>query len=302
MSVLLAWRNPQGEEYNWLWARQGIPDLGVHVAKVIVTEVGLPILTISSVIETVIYAVLLLLSLAIYPLTDAPFDFFNRLLQSSLFMILWAVVDFIFYNPYFVNVMTQESFARYWAQRFNPTSIALQRLEDRLFIADWGQRHPVNGRAVGPLLGPIANQAEEIQRKIDAGSDFIKQDILPNVSAETLELFKDRDPSIYMFMLTKAVFIYGLGSKRAIAVPDFFKDETRQLIEDLRQEMPNPGVIEQQLQVVFVDLGPFDIGPQDHRPLFTRLRNIATGELQGSLLCTGCLTKALQPVVPVVPV
>lgn len=66
MTRLLTWRNPQGSEENWLERDQVIENKCEHLGKVVITELGLCLLTISSTIETIVYAVLRLLSLTLY--------------------------------------------------------------------------------------------------------------------------------------------------------------------------------------------------------------------------------------------
>ena len=294
MTGLLAWRNPQGSEENWMSRPQGIENGWKHAGKVISTEIGLALLTIASAIETVAYAVLALASFTLYPFTDKPCTFFAKLLQSSSFTIIWGLADAILYNPLFVNVMTQESFARFWAARFNPTPIVMFRLDDRLYLADWEQQHR-QGNFDGGLLGPILAEGRVTQALIDQGANFIQQDVLSNASAETVDLFRDMDPSIYMFVLTKAVYIYTSGAKKNDEIPGFFKPATKNLILTLRQEQNSEETV-QELQRLVANPAQFDTEPQSDsaRSFFGRLRNTASGELQNSLLATRCWEIAVK--------
>jgi len=296
MTGLLAWRNPQGSEENWInsiWG-QRIENSWQHAGKCISTEIGLGLLTITSAVETTAYATLALVSLTLYPFTDKPFTFFAKLLQRSAFTIIWGIADAILYNPFFINVMTHESYARYWAEMLNPTPMLLFRLDDRLYVADWAQQHR-QGNVNNALLAPIVAAGRATQVLIDQGANFIQQDVLANANAETIDLFRNMDPSIYMFILTKAVHIYTAGAKKNDEVPDFFKPATKNLILALRQEN-NSEETGQELQRLVENPTQFETTPQGEsaKAVFNRLRNIATGELQNSLLTTRCWQKAAE--------
>lgn len=138
MTGLLAWRNPQGTEGNQnLILNHGIENGWKHAGKVISTEIGLCLLTITSTVETVAYAALALASLILYPFTDKPCAFFAKLLQSSSFTIIWGLADAILYNLTSVNVMTHESYTRLWVARFTPIPTVIFRSDDELYLNDW---------------------------------------------------------------------------------------------------------------------------------------------------------------------
>lgn len=146
MTGLLTWRNPHGPEEEWpdypdrhktagnAWKRLG---------KVASTEIGLILLTITSVIETVAYASLAVLSLALYPVTSRPCKFFAKLIQSSSFTIFWGFSDALIYNPLFLDVETKESFARLQLNVF-PRLVDITREEDISFVANFLQSWPNN--------------------------------------------------------------------------------------------------------------------------------------------------------------
>lgn len=152
MTGLLAWRNPQGSEERWINNAQFISNRWKHIGKVAITEIGLLALTASSVIETVAYSALASLSLILYPCTDRPFKFFAKLLESSSFTVIWALADAAIYNPFLPNVMTRESFARYWVNQFNLIPINLFRSEDLFYLVDWQQNNHIQMN--DPLLNP----------------------------------------------------------------------------------------------------------------------------------------------------
>jgi len=294
MTGLLAWRNPQGREENWISGAQGIENIWKHAGKVVATEIGLVLLTITSTVETVAYSALVVASLTLYPFTDKPCAFFAKLLESSSFTIIWCVADAILCNIIFINLATHESFARFWADIFNPTPIVLLRLDDLRYTAAWGQQHG-NRTVPEVLLGRIIHNGRATQQLIDQGANFIQQDVLANASAETIELFKDTEPCIYMFILTKAVYIYAVGDKKNEEIPEFFKPETKPVISDLRQQNNSEETI-QELQQLFASPEAFVTAPEDKSAIaiLNKLREAATIELQNSLLVTGCWQKAAQ--------
>lgn len=115
MSGLLVWRNPQGKEENWLKNRrdaQRIEKPLTHFGKVVVTEIGLGILTTVALVEIFAYEVLGLLSLVLYPVTDRPCIFFATLLPSCAFTVFWGIGNLFIFNPFFINVLTREDYAR----------------------------------------------------------------------------------------------------------------------------------------------------------------------------------------------
>ena len=162
------------------------------------------------------------------------------------------------------------------------------RLDDLRYTAAWGQQHG-NRTVPEVLLGRIIHNGRATQQLIDQGANFIQQDVLANASAETIELFKDTEPCIYMFILTKAVYIYAVGDKKNEEIPEFFKPETKPVISDLRQQNNSEETI-QELQQLFASPEAFDTAPEDKsaKAIFNKLREAATIELQNSLLVTGC--------------
>lgn len=140
MTDLLGWRNPQGKEKEWvLFQEQNRGHYPTFIGKVIVAEIGLLLLCTTALIESVIYSVLTLISLTIYPCNNKPCKFFAKLLESSSFTIFWSFIDLLFPNPFIVNIITEESFARY---SMTTTSLCcplnfLYRSEDMSFKSEW---------------------------------------------------------------------------------------------------------------------------------------------------------------------
>lgn len=294
MSHLLEWRNPQGREEEWLELDQRIENCCTHL-KVISTEIGLAILTTSAIIETIAYTALATAFFVLTPITNKPYQFFAKLLESSFFTIIWGTVDGLIYNPFFVNVMTRESFARYYASLIHPTSIEFFRLEDRLYIAEWQQLHRPD--LTFDILNPIISEGQSINTQINQGIDFMIQEVFANASSETLDLCEIMDPSIFMFVLTKAIYIYAAGSKQNEPVPAFFKPATIDRITILRRDLNSKKQeVLEQLQQLIVDPASFEVEPQneDVKILFKALRTAASGEFTNSLLSTKCWSMAIE--------
>lgn len=293
LSHVLEWRNPQGTEEGWINSPQPIGNIWKLRAKIVTAEVGIILLTAVSLIETVAYAILTLGSLAANPISKKPYHFFASLLQSSSFTILWGCVDAVIYNPFFVNVMTRESFARFWAQCLNPTPIALLRSSDLFEIGRWAQQHaPVPRQILGELLGPIVERG----RQINEGADFITNDILNGVSTEKIESVKDMDPGILHLILTKAIALYTIGPKLSDEIPRFFKPMVRAEIIKLRQELASPNAVSIKLIQDINSLEEYSEDPPQEivTKTYAKLREAAARELQGGILITGCLHKACQ--------
>lgn len=296
MTQLLTWRNPQGAEEGWMQdpGRQIIQNKWKHVGKLAVAEVGLALLHVISAIETVSYSILTVASLALYPLTNRPCKFFAKLLGSSSFTMLWSAADALLYNPFFVNVMTQESFARYWAQKFNPSPLPFMRIEDDLHIADWQQQHP--HEVQNPLLGPIQAHGLAIHEVIEQGAHFLNDEVLAGASPDTIQKFKELDPTIYLFILTKATYIYAAGSKKEAPIPDFFKQETKAQILEFRSR-PTDDTLSSALERLMENPNSFEKGTEEDpaKSAFTALRKMGSNELQNGLLVTRCWQKATEP-------
>ncbi|MFI5344562.1 MAG: hypothetical protein ACHQUC_10115 [Chlamydiales bacterium] len=297
LSHVLEWRNPQGAEEGWLNGPQGIDNIWQFRKKVAVAEVGIIALSALALVEIVAYAALAIVSLALSPFTKRPYQFFASLLQSSSFTILWGLADALIYNPFFVNVMTREPFARVWANIINPTSIRLLRPSDMAEIARWELQHMprviIISNVVG-LLRPIA----EVGRNVNEGAAFIKEDVLTKeVPSEKIESIKDMDPGILHFFLIKAIASYRFGTKSEAPIPSFFKRETRASIEQLRRE--GFGLSDKLMEAInhleeYAEELENKALSESFKTTYARLREVAAGELQGGIFVTGCLQKALD--------
>lgn len=144
-----------------------------------------------------------------------------------------------------------------------------------------------------------AFEIEQTDRSSIQGTIFIKDHIFSDVTEQTLTLFKDLDPSIYLFSLTKAVFIFILGSKSNSKIPNFFKLETKKCIENQRKEFvhnPHKKCITNNLWGIMKDFSKFEKGAKrkDSSNTLSCFKGIAYEEMHNGLLATKCLTDALS--------
>ena len=122
------------------------------------------------------------------------------------------------------------------------------------------------------------------------GTAFVKDHILSDVTEKTLILFKDLEPSIYIFILTKAVYLFTLGNKSKDQIPDFFKPDTKERIKNQDKEH-----IASKLQEIMKDFSEFeDVEESAINSVLTCLKGIAYEEIHKGLLATKCLTDALS--------
>jgi hypothetical protein len=312
MTGLLEWRNPQGAEEGWF--HQGsrpIENLWKHLGKVFITEVGLCLITAVSIVETIAYTTLALISIALSPVTGRrPYNFFANLLASSSFTVIWGLADIVFYNPFMANVMTHESFARYWADMLLPC-FSIYRQQDRMHVLDWniGRRPDQGNVQPNPMLASLVADALTTQEWVDRGTPFLVE-MLSNASPHTLTAFHacDTDSEIFMFVLAKAIYTYAVGPKKSELIPRFFQAAARNGITPLRQELATvDDRVGQALATIMSNLDTFEdpslrkIESQEGddpaevtrlnarlNSIFQKLRGMASREQNGSLLLMRC--------------
>jgi len=293
MTSLLIWRNTRGPEENWIYDADPIQNTWPgdnawkELPKVVFAGIGITLLTITSTIETVAYAALTLVSLALHPLCDRPYRFFAKMLESSSFTIIWGL--FNIFNPIRQNLPTHESFARSCIVQLNNT-LGIQlpplvRVDDRLYLDH-------------VLLRNDQPALDSNQQTIDQGANLLQRDVLAKASDETLEAFMDMDPSIFMFALTKAVYIYTFGPKKNDEIPPFFTAPNQKLILALRQEYL-PIEASKDIEKLLTNLNEFETLTARHssQQIYNQLREIASQELQNTdptSLIMGCWTKAQE--------
>lgn len=296
MSELLAWRNLSGRQENWSDSREvsPAPDCTFY-AKNFITEPSLMLIAGIAALETIVNAILVILSLVLYPLTDAPYRFMAAFLSSSSFTILWAIADF--FHPCQYNLMTRESHARFIIQMTVP--FPLVRPEDGVeIVLQHGNNRP---------------RSSTIRNFIEQGGAFFVQDVLAGLDEPTRDLFRSLDTRrlhssrtpeqnrFVLFILTKAIFVYAFGARRDVAPPAFFKPETGEGILRLR-EIPMAPSIQELAQMI--NTPGFDLETLNDEAWLLHgfsLQHMATQESQ-SILLMRCWERAQQLLPPAPPV
>lgn len=297
LTNVLTWRNPQGAEERWVNRPSGIDNRWRHIGKVATAEVGSLLLTAVALIETVAYAALAIGSLTLSPFTNRPYDFFKSLLQSSSFTVLWSAATAIRYNPFSINVLTREPFARAWIDRYHPMPIKFRRHTDVFEITRWIQQHmPLLELPRMDTLGTLDEFLELIlnaDRYSTQGATLITEVILNGVSSEKIESAKDMDADMLHFILIKAIAIYAIGTKRSDTLPSYFKNATRKAIAQLRQEV-QPKAVSHKLWQAINQLEEYTEENTRSEKILIKIKEIANGELQQGTFLTNCLKKALE--------
>ncbi len=300
MTPLLAWRNPNGSEENWLGGGpRRLVINGQDIGRIITTEISLVLLATTSIVESCVYGAIALAACALYPLTDRPFTFFAKLLSSSTFTLLWAGCDIVIYNPWFLDVMTRESYARFWAQLFNPTQVQLFRVEDRIDIAEHAPLRPDaddDDAMIHQFLNPIIGISEETKKTIDAGAQFIVEEVLKGVEEETRALFQGADGDAMHCISTRAVALYAIGDQKGAKLPNYFKTSTRlKELPDLRKISYTPECVQEVLKAT-ASIKAFKERPQSEeaKALFKCVQGIGMHEMQGSLFGIKCFEEAIK--------
>lgn len=175
------------------------------------------------------------------------------------------------------------------------------RPQDRLFIADWTRNHNINIQLLGlqaaqaqAQIHPIARVGQQVNDTIEEGTEFFKAFILNGqIDADSRQKILEADPDIYVFALTRAVYIYAFGEKRDEITPGFFNAQTNYLIEKLRQNYTQAdGIV---LESAMQDFSKFEEEPDDPhtKNIFNDLKCAAHKELQG-IFVIRCWQKACQ--------
>lgn len=322
MTHLLTWRNPQGSEENWYHAGEGrelFTANAVNVAKAIAAEAGIVVLGVAAATETVAFTALSLVSFTFLIYTDRPLKTFIRALQSSSFTVLWCCADAGFSNLFFKNVFTEESIVRFYTQEAFGTNFFYRSI-DRVRISEL---RPLNPRVEpepepapipvpvrpapapaprpaprpeirrepDPILMPIYRERLQVRDRRGQGADLLRE-IARGQSPETRDLCREFDPEAFLFMLTKAVYVYACGSRRNDIIPNFFKEDTIVNIQILRADFFNG--MPQDVINALESPQSFERGVESDasKAAFRRLRFAAAEELQHGFLITGCWQQA----------
>lgn len=179
---------------------------------------------------------------------------------------------------------------------FNDLDIRFLRNQDSLYIADRMLQQQNNlGNLPAPMhVHPLIKHGQNINSEINKGALFFKDFILDHVDAESKQKILDSDPDIYLFALTRAIYIYTFGDKCSEKIPDFFKTQTQWLIDKMRKKhSQSEGCV---LESAMLSLEAFEEEPDDltTKTILNDLKKAAHGEFQGGLLITKCWQKACE--------
>jgi|GEM_PF-1810729 len=333
MTGLFRWRNPAGEERLWFSDEPPVENRCKRLSKIATTEIGLSMLTTAAAVETAAYSYLALASYALRPITDKPRQFFVKLLQSSSVTIGWGAVSLLA-NPFSTNIVAHESIMRFYLQALN-SKLTFPHRYVELFRPE--DQQDFERRAPGYIVEPIRHDlwpyklewAKIVERELakGAGANFLVREVLSGASPETINAFKELDPDMYLFVLTKAIFICACGPWRGYSIPKFFKPATQELVRQLRLDIPKNDPIINKLAQVIANPAQFEIGPPEEmksnsnqvvakpaiakpvianpaqpeigpketmKSAFKKLRAAASEELQGSFFTTQCWKQAVE--------
>lgn len=116
-SALVLWRNPNGEEKNWLNTEPTNYDLSSFFKRVITTEILSVALIVFNVVET-----LLIASITFGPcFQERNLEKYLTKVQETAFASFWNL-EILFFNPFCKNLVTNESFFRYSLHKFPSVS------------------------------------------------------------------------------------------------------------------------------------------------------------------------------------
>lgn len=289
-SRLLEWRNPQGLEENWLGRERGEVRSWAYLYKALPAEAGIVLLVISATIETVVYAILVVLARLVSRLDDGErYNFYVGRIESSAFTIGWNF-DNLGKNLSQENLLTHESFARSRRDRIlNRPS----RAADSRYIGDWARRH---GQRRDPIIRPFFSQIVVNQEATDRGAAHIIDHVLRNAGAETLTRFKEVDVDLIPFVLARAIFmrafampldqqIFRMGFKlvTVCGVLNLWHGQySQQEVDQMSYYLSTPERFQARV----------DDNAHADEPLFNVVRSLATAELQNSVFISQCWQRA----------
>jgi hypothetical protein len=215
-------------------------------------EIGLGVLAATAAIETVAYSIFFLAAATVYLISNKPFKYSTKLLESSSFTVIWAVAYLLFFNIFGRNLVIHEFNARKFASQLNlPLIKKIYRKEDETL-----QRALRIKFFVSCFLAPP--QIENFKKK----------------DADTLRYFTQRLISFQVTNLTSEYEPY-------LAL---FSFATQQIIKDLKTlaSFNENSPIYQDLRHALIDIHFINHPNADGRieDIFVKLRNAATLELK----------------------
>lgn len=214
MSCILKGRN------NWNTPVQ-------RIVRVTFLEIALPIMAVIAAVETLAYGVFSLACFPICLITNKPYKFFAKYLQSSSFTVIWALANLLF-NLALPDLALHESVARGFSRLFF-------RREDEYYRSE--QRIEEQAKQAREVAQKERKERDRVDEIVSRGVQLIEKIL----STEKLQIRKGlKDPnierfaSLNLFVFSKIVFIYSAGFKKNDKIPDFFAPSTRELIQAIR--------------------------------------------------------------------
>lgn len=281
MTELMTWRNQNGREEHWINAAgsrrvEKIHNVMLHATKLILAECILPMIALAAIIDACAHVIIISYGFIMGKknLQDVGF----QLLQSSSFTFFWALGNAVFCSfPGWANISTNESLARQYTPFF--------RIVDELEVSQL--------RRVPPATTPHTES-----ENVDIGAQFFIEHILKEADEPTRTRIQELHEDMFIFVLTKTVFIYAVGSKKQEAAPDFLREETRACLKNLREQLSDlsPSLTEELTKLVNDPDHAEDKvrTPQKKAVMkaFNKLRKAAHLELRNSLFITQCWQQA----------
>ncbi len=239
---LITFRNPKGEEKNWIRWNFPLSDQKFALIKpcLFVVEVGIPFLLVTAVIETLVLSILLSLSFLFQNTSLRLFS--SPRLSSSFFTIFWNFRN-LTTNFYRINIPTHESLSR--------LVLKFLRDEDTNYIKSWANEchlfdlkevnNPLSRDALHPFLKHVVNHVEPLVKK--EGCEFFKNKLLQGLDDETINALVEADADAMHFGMFRTVYLYSLGSEREKPFPPFVSSETQQYIQTIRNDYEPTNVL-----------------------------------------------------------
>lgn len=70
---------------------------------------------------------------------------------------------------------------------------------------------------------------------VEAGAKMLREEIYDKMDGKDKKAFIEQDASIVIFISSKVVYLYSIGSKKEEKIPPFFDDKTKKQVEEIRK-------------------------------------------------------------------
>lgn len=144
------------------------------------------------------------------------------------------------------------------------------------------------------VIAPVRENFAQAARKRE-GIEFFREFILNpgQIDEETRTQVLEREPDVYTFVLARSLYIYIFGLKREEEVPLFFKAETRDFINKVREEFKeNREQTAHLLEPLMHSFSSFEKPSDENKAILNRLKEGTYEELRNSLFITECWAEA----------